>query len=179
MSLAGEPLPEVHTQINSNHMPSDTSVTCHQTALAHNTTFQRDDLCLVDVCRQNSSFCLPSARTTSFSFSTASAKRATSLSKAGMSSTSMAVLSGPSDGGVGVKAPFPWPLVNTHEWSGNPSEAQNKSMVFIIYQVKVPNNFSSKFLKEQFDILGNTFFWVVAKSYMRRLMLWFYVLDCM
>lgn len=78
----------------------------------------------------------PSARTTSFSFSTASAKRATSLSRAGMSSTSMAALSGLSDGVVGVIAPFPWPLVKTHDWSGNPEETQkyhstNTHLVFM------------------------------------------------
>lgn len=44
-----------------------------------------------------------------------------------MSSTSMAVLSGPSDGVVGVSAPLPWPLVNTHEWSGNPAGPRKDS----------------------------------------------------
>lgn len=38
-----------------------------------------------------------------------------------MSSTSMAMLSELSWGVVGVIAPFPWPLVNTHEWIGNPA----------------------------------------------------------
>lgn len=59
----------------------------------------------------------PSHSTTSLSFSTASAKRATSLSKGGMSSTSMAVPSVLSD-------PFPWFLLKPQVpalWKGNPA----------------------------------------------------------
>lgn len=36
----------------------------------------------------------------------------------------MTVLSGLSDGGLGVKAPLPWPLVNTQDWSGSPEETK-------------------------------------------------------
>lgn len=59
----------------------------------------------------------PSYSTTSLSFSTASAKRATSLSKGGMSSTSMAVPSV-------LSKHFPWFLLKPQApavWNGNPA----------------------------------------------------------
>lgn len=64
---------------------------------------------------------LPS-RTTSLSFSTASAKRATARSSGGMSSTSItAGISTASLWGLWAIAARPWPLLNTQDWIGKPA----------------------------------------------------------
>lgn len=66
--------------------------------------------------------CLLPSSTTSFSFSTASAKRATTRSSEGMSSTSMMEgVSATSDCGLWAMAARPWPLLNTHDWRGKPA----------------------------------------------------------
>lgn len=78
---------------------------------------------------------LPS-RTTSLSFSTASAKRATACSSGGMSSTSIAAgASTVSVWGLWAIAARPWPLLKTQDWSGEPAALALRLRVVGLFRV--------------------------------------------